>query len=62
MGVKQRCIAFFHKLGVTILYTGLIKIQKELKEVGKICVSTPEGLNKTPLSLQTESIVEAFQL
>ena len=59
MDVKQRCIVFLHKLGVTILYTGLTKIQKELEEVGKICASTPKGLNETPPLLQAKGIAEA---
>jgi len=62
MGVKQKCIALLYKLGVTILYTGLAKIQKELEEVGRVCTFTLKGLNETPLLLQTEGTVKVSQL
>ena len=48
MGIKQRCVALLYKLGVTILYTSLAKIRKELEEVGKVYTSILEGLDKTP--------------
>ena len=62
MGVKRRCIALLHELGVTISYTGLAKIRKELEEVGRVCAFTLEGLDETPPSLQAESTVEVSQL
>jgi hypothetical protein len=62
MGVKRRCITLLHELGVTISYTGLAKIRKELEEVGRVCASTLEGLDETPPSLRAEGIVEVSQL
>jgi hypothetical protein len=62
MGVKRRCIALLHELGVTISYTGLAKIRKELEEVGRVCASTLEGLDETPPSLRAEGTVEVSQL
>jgi len=62
IGVKQRCIALFYKLGVIILYTGLAKIQKELEKIGKVCVSTFKGLNEMLPLLQTKGIIKISQL
>jgi hypothetical protein len=49
-------------LGVTILYTSLAKIQKELEEVGRVYIFTLKGLDKMPSSLQVEGTVKVSQL
>jgi hypothetical protein len=50
MGVKRRCITLLHGLGITISYTGLTKIRKELEAVGRVCDSTLEVSDEEPWS------------
>lgn len=37
LGVKRRCLGLLHRLGITISYSGLSKIRKELEGVGRVC-------------------------
>ena len=60
VGVKRRTIKLLHGLGVTISYTNLTKIQKELEVVGRVCDSTPEVSNKVPPSPPAEGDVEVL--
>ena len=50
MGVKQRTIALLHGLGITISYTSLTKIRKELEVVGRVRDSMPEVSYEAPSS------------
>ena len=56
MGVKRRCIALLHELGITVSWTTLAKIQKELEEVGRVRDFTLDNFNKVARALQAGSV------
>ena len=45
-----------------VFWSTLIKIQKELKEVGKVYGFILDGFNKASRALQVESILKVFNV